>query len=79
MEELFADLVVIGSGPAGQKAAIQAAKLGKSVVIIEKYLLNFLLLLSHICNYIKKRYAFKLDDYDKIRNSTTIYIYTYIL
>ena len=37
MEELFADLVIIGSGPAGQKAAIQAAKLGKSVVIIEKY------------------------------------------
>ncbi len=37
LEELFADLVVIGSGPAGQKAAIQAAKLGKSVVIIEKY------------------------------------------
>ena len=34
MEELFVDLVVIGSGPAGQKAAIQAAKLGKSVVII---------------------------------------------
>ena len=37
MEELFADLVVIGSGPAGQKAAMQAAKLEKSVVIIEKY------------------------------------------
>ncbi|MCB1110236.1 MAG: Si-specific NAD(P)(+) transhydrogenase [Chlamydiia bacterium] len=37
MEELYADLVVIGSGPAGQKAAIQAAKLGKSVVMIEKY------------------------------------------
>ncbi|MCC6322486.1 MAG: Si-specific NAD(P)(+) transhydrogenase [Phycisphaerales bacterium] len=30
------DLVVIGSGPGGQKAAIQAAKLGKSVVIIER-------------------------------------------
>src|SRR3954462_15022972 len=30
------DLVVIGSGPAGQKAAIQAAKLGKRVVIMEK-------------------------------------------
>ncbi len=29
--------MVIGSGPAGQKGAIQAAKLGKSVVIIEKY------------------------------------------
>ena len=36
MEELYADFVVIGSGPAGQKAAIQAAKLGKSVVLIEK-------------------------------------------
>src|SRR5215475_14319617 len=30
------DLVVIGTGPAGQKAAIQASKLGKSVAIIEK-------------------------------------------
>jgi NAD(P) transhydrogenase len=30
------DLVVIGSGPAGQKAAIQAAKIGKRVCIIEK-------------------------------------------
>ncbi|HSV15127.1 MAG TPA: FAD-dependent oxidoreductase, partial [Tepidisphaeraceae bacterium] len=30
------DCAVIGTGPAGQKAAIQAAKLGKSVVIIEK-------------------------------------------
>src|SRR5271155_2435506 len=30
------DCVVIGTGPAGQKAAIQAAKLGKKVVIIEK-------------------------------------------
>lgn len=37
MEEIEADLVVIGSGPAGQKAAIQAAKLGKSVVVVEKY------------------------------------------
>jgi NAD(P) transhydrogenase len=36
MEELKVDLAVIGSGPAGQKAAIQAAKLGKSVVVIEK-------------------------------------------
>lgn len=36
MEELSVDFVVIGSGPAGQKAAIQAAKLGKRVVIIEK-------------------------------------------
>ncbi len=30
------DLVVIGTGPAGQKAAIQGAKLGKRVAIIEK-------------------------------------------
>ena len=30
------DLVVIGSGPAGQKAAIQAAKLHKKVAVIEK-------------------------------------------
>lgn len=30
------DMLVIGSGPAGQKAAVQAAKLGKTVVIIER-------------------------------------------
>ena len=30
------DVAVIGTGPAGQKAAIQAAKLGKRVAIIEK-------------------------------------------
>jgi NAD(P) transhydrogenase len=30
------DMLVVGSGPAGQKAAIQAAKLRKRVVIIEK-------------------------------------------
>ena len=30
------DCVIIGTGPAGQKGAIQAAKLGKSVAIIEK-------------------------------------------
>ncbi len=29
------DLCVLGSGPAGQKAAIQAAKLGKSVCVVE--------------------------------------------
>lgn len=29
------DFIVIGSGPAGQRAAIQAAKLGKSVALIE--------------------------------------------
>ena len=37
MEEIAIDLAVIGSGPAGQKAAIQANKLGKSVIVIEKY------------------------------------------
>ncbi len=36
LEELHADLVVVGSGPAGQKAAIQAAKLGKNVIVIER-------------------------------------------
>ncbi|MCX8997587.1 Si-specific NAD(P)(+) transhydrogenase [Rhizobiaceae bacterium BDR2-2] len=30
------DLIVIGSGPAGRRAAVQAAKLGKSVLVIEK-------------------------------------------
>ncbi|GAA3200078.1 hypothetical protein GCM10020255_104240 [Rhodococcus baikonurensis] len=30
------DLVVIGSGPGGQKAAIAAAKLGKRVAMVEK-------------------------------------------
>ncbi len=29
------DLVVIGSGPAGRRAAVQAAKLGKSVLVVE--------------------------------------------
>lgn len=36
MGRVAADLVVIGSGPAGQKAAMQAAKLGKKVIVIEK-------------------------------------------
>lgn len=36
MQELYADYVVIGSGPAGQKGAIQAAKLGKTVIVIER-------------------------------------------
>lgn len=36
MESLNVDLVVIGSGPAGQKAAIQGAKLGKKVIVIER-------------------------------------------
>ena len=30
------DFIVIGSGPAGRRAAIQAAKLGKRVLVIEK-------------------------------------------
>lgn len=30
------DMLVIGSGPAGQKAAIQAAKVGKKVAVIER-------------------------------------------
>ena len=30
------DMLVIGSGPAGQRAAIQAAKLGKQVAVIER-------------------------------------------
>lgn len=37
MEELNVDLVVIGAGPSGQKAAIQAAKLGKKVIVVETY------------------------------------------
>lgn len=30
------DLIVIGSGPAGRRAAIQAAKLGKDVLVVER-------------------------------------------
>ncbi|HEY2955115.1 MAG TPA: Si-specific NAD(P)(+) transhydrogenase [Candidatus Eisenbacteria bacterium] len=30
------DLVVIGSGPAGQRAAVQAAKLGRKVAVVER-------------------------------------------
>ncbi len=30
------DLLVIGSGPAGQRASIQAAKLGKKAAIVDK-------------------------------------------
>src|SRR5215510_8734631 len=30
------NLICIGSGPAGQRAAIQAAKLGKKVAVVEK-------------------------------------------
>src|SRR3954471_14284857 len=31
------DLVVVGSGPAGQKAAIQGAKLGKKIALVERH------------------------------------------
>ena len=30
------NFIVIGSGPAGKRAAVQAAKLGKSVLLVEK-------------------------------------------
>ena len=30
------DFIVIGSGPAGKRAAVQAAKIGKSVLVVEK-------------------------------------------
>lgn len=36
MSEFDYDLIVIGSGPAGQKAAIQAANLDKKVALVEK-------------------------------------------
>ena len=36
MSERDFELLVIGSGPAGQKAAVQAAKLGKRVACIER-------------------------------------------
>jgi NAD(P) transhydrogenase len=36
MTQISYDLVVIGSGPAGQKAALNAAKLGKTVAVIER-------------------------------------------
>src|SRR6185312_126678 len=36
MEPLHFDLIVIGSGPAGEKGAAQAAYFGKAVALIEK-------------------------------------------
>src|SRR4051812_37057501 len=35
-QQLRYDLIIIGSGPSGQKAAIQARKLGKRVAVIER-------------------------------------------
>ena len=37
VEQAHFDLVVLGSGPGGQKAAVQAAKAGKKVALVEKY------------------------------------------
>lgn len=34
------DLVVLGGGPAGYVAAIQAAKLGKEVILVEEDLMG---------------------------------------
>ena len=34
--EIHYDMIVIGSGPAGKRAAIQASKLGKKVLLVEK-------------------------------------------
>src|SRR5438105_7915201 len=36
MPQLSYELVVIGSGPAGQKAALTAAKLGRRVAIVDR-------------------------------------------
>src|SRR5438105_15330360 len=36
MQSYSYDLLVIGSGPAGQRAAIQAAKLNKRVALVER-------------------------------------------
>ena len=35
-EKMEVDLAVIGAGPAGQKGAIQGAKAGKRVVVIDR-------------------------------------------
>ena len=35
MSAIKYDLVVIGSGPAGQRAAVAAAKIGKRVAVVE--------------------------------------------
>src|SRR5262245_21204723 len=36
MQSFRYDLICVGSGPAGQRAAVQAAKIGKSVAVVEK-------------------------------------------
>lgn len=36
MHQIHYDMIVIGSGPAGRRAAIQAAKIGKDVLVVEK-------------------------------------------
>ena len=36
MHQTHYDMIVIGSGPAGRRAAIQAAKIGKQVLVVEK-------------------------------------------
>src|SRR5215831_3050021 len=36
LDSIAYDLLCIGSGPAGQRAAVQAAKLGKRVAVVEK-------------------------------------------
>src|SRR3954467_8727862 len=36
MQRSHFDLIVIGSGPAGRRAAVQAAKLRKRVLVVEK-------------------------------------------
>jgi NAD(P) transhydrogenase len=38
MMTMHHDMIVIGSGPAGRRAAVQAAKLGRSVLVIENRL-----------------------------------------
>ncbi len=40
MDKLNTDVLVIGSGPGGYPAAIRAAQLGNSVIIVEKGLIG---------------------------------------
>jgi NAD(P) transhydrogenase len=50
------DVVVIGSGPGGQKAAIAAAKLGKSVAVVEhgRMLVSRAVNSLHNCNLCRR-------------------------